>query len=468
MQTASQRAMYTALLVAAANFMDFLDGSIIATALPQMGRTFHVSAVAVNVGMTAYMLSLSVFIPLSGWLAERYGSRAIFSTAIAIFTGASVLCGLCNRLMPFTAARILQGFGGAMMAPVGRTAVYKTTAKQDLIRATAYLVWPALMAPVLGPPLGGLITTYASWRWIFFLNVPLGAAAVIAARFFIDADPADEPSPFDWPGFLLCASSTTAFMYCLEMVGRQDTPWKAASALLGYSVVAGAASLWRFSTTRHPLIDLKPLKIKTFSVTVYGGSLFRIALNAVPFLLPLLFQLVYGLSAFASGCLVLALFAGNLLMKVVTTPVLQRFGFRSTLIVNGALVAALIAACGWLSPSTPKPVIVAVLFANGLFRSMQFTSFATIAFADVPKEGVGAASTFMSMIQQLATAMGVAFGAIALRAAAYWHGHSYDSLTMPDFTAAFVVVGVIALAGIADSVQLPADAGALVSRRQAS
>lgn len=458
----SQRTIYTALLVAGAFFMEFLDGSIIATALPQMGKTFHESPVALNIGMTAYMLSLSIFIPLSGWLVDRYGARGVFTMAIAIFTLASMLCGLCNNLTEFTLARILQGFGGAMMVPVGRIAVYKDTPKEDLIRATAFLVWPALAAPILGPPLGGFITTFSSWRWIFFLNIPLGLIAMVLSQFLIDGNRDAEKRPFDWTGFVLSASAMTTFMYCLELIGRQTTPWGQAGWLLAYSVVAGAAAICWFRTAPHPLLDLHAMKAKTFSVTIYGGSLFRIALSAVPFLLPLLFQLVYHLSAFAAGSLLLALFAGNLAMKSVTTYVLQRFGFRSTLLVNGAIAAALMAACGLLVPSTPTWIIVTVLFANGLFRSMQFTCLATIAFADVPRGDVGAASTFMSMVQQLSNGFGIAIGAIALRLAAAYHGRSHDALTMSDFTIAFAIIGLLALCGLVDSFQLPKTAGAQV------
>jgi EmrB/QacA subfamily drug resistance transporter len=459
--------MHTALLVAGAYFMEFLDGSIIATALPQMGRTFHENPVALNIGMTAYMLSISVFIPLSGWLADRYGSRSIFSIAITIFTVSSMFCGFCNNLTEFTIARIIQGFGGAMMVPVGRAVVYKDTAKEDLIRATAYLVWPALVAPILGPPLGGFITTYWSWRWIFFLNIPLGLIAIALTQVLIEIGRDNETRPFDWLGFILSASSTTTFMYCLELIGRQTTPWREVGWMMAYSIAAGAAGIWWFLTAKHPLIDLKSLKIKTFSVTIYGGSLFRIAISAVPFLLPLLFQLVYKLSAFAAGSLLLALFAGNLAMKSVTTYVLQRFGFRSTLLVNGAAVAALIALCGFLAPSTPTWIIVVVLFANGLFRSMQFTSLATLAFADIPRSDVGAASTFMSMTQQLAGGLGIALGAIALRIAAYSHGHAHNALDMSDFTIAFAILAVVSLIGLGDALQLPKTAGAHVSGKRA-
>jgi EmrB/QacA subfamily drug resistance transporter len=458
--------MHTAFLVAGVYFMEFLDGSIIATALPQMGRSFHENPIALNIGMSAYMLSLSVFIPLSGWLANRHGARKIFTIAITIFMLASVLCGLCNGIMEFTLARILQGFGGAMMVPVGRAAVYKNTAKKNLVRATAYLVWPALVAPILGPPLGGFITTYSSWRWIFFLNVPLGLIAVTLTQFLIESGKDNTARPFDWLGFLLMSSAMTACMYSLELIGRESSNWMQPGFLMVYGIAAGAAAIWWFSTANHPLLDLESLKFKSFSISVYGGSFFRTAINAVPFLLPLLFQLVYGLSAFAAGSMMLALFAGNFAMKSVTTTILRRFGFRSILIVNGVIVAILIAACGLLVPNTPRWIIYTVLFAGGLVRSMQFTCQSTLAFADVPRDNVGSASTFMSMIQQLSNGMGIAVGAIVLRIGIHFSGHPHDALKMSDFTIAFGLLGVIALVGVADVFQLPKNAGALVSGRQ--
>ena len=319
-----------------------------------------------------------------------------------------------------------------------------------------------MAAPILGPPLGGFITIYASWRWIFFLNIPLGIIAMVLSQFLIGGDRDNVRRPFDWAGFVLSASAMTTFMYCLEMMGRQTTPWGQAGGLLAYSLVAGTAAICWFRTATHPLIDLQAMKAKTFSVTIYGGSLFRIALSAVPFLLPLLFQLVYHLRAFAAGSLLLALFAGNLAMKAVTTFVLRRFGFRSTLLINGTIAAALMAACGLLVPSTPTWIIVTVLFANGLFRSMQFTCLATIAFADVPRGDVSAASTFMSMVQQLSSGFGIAVGAIALRMDAAYHGRSHDALTMSDFTVAFAIIGLLAFCGRVDAFQLPPTAGAQV------
>src|ERR1700737_1936291 len=414
----SAKSTSIAILVAGAFFMENLDGTIIATALPQIGRSFQVNPVDLNIGMTAYMLMLAVFIPVSGWFADRFGARTVFVSAIAVFTLSSILCGLSNGLWQFTASRIMQGIGGAMMVPVGRLVVLRTTEKRNLMQSITYITWPGLVAPVVGPPLGGFITTYASWHWIFFLNVPLGLLAMILAALWVTNSREEQPKPFDWLGFVLCGTACVTFMYGLELIGRQDTQWLTALLFLVCGSVLGALAIFHFRSAPAPVIDLVSLKMKTFAITVWGGSLFRIAISVSPFLLPLMFQVGFGLNAFQSGLLMLGLFAGNLGMKIVTTPVLRRCGFRNVLIVNGILTALVILGCAALTPHTPRIVILAVLFVNGLSRSMQFTRLSTIAFADIPKSQLSSATSFSSMVTQLSMGTGVAAGAIALRFAA--------------------------------------------------
>src|SRR3954465_10315065 len=275
-----------ALLVAGAFFMENLDGTVIATALPQMAQTFGVGAVDLNVGMTAYMLTLAVFIPVSGWVADRLGARTVFASAIGLFTLASILCGISNGLPEFTAARVLQGMGGALMVPVGRLVVLRTTDKKDLVRSIAYITWPGLAAPVIGPPVGGFITTYSSWRWIFFLNVPLGLIGIALALWWITNDREETARPFDWLGFALAGTACTSFMYSLELLGRRDAPWLTVGVFLGYGVLAGWLAVWPVRRTPHPLVDLACLKVRTFAIVIWGGSLFRIAISVSPFLLP--------------------------------------------------------------------------------------------------------------------------------------------------------------------------------------
>jgi EmrB/QacA subfamily drug resistance transporter len=469
-------------LVAAAFFMENLDGTIIATALPQMARSFHIHPVDLSIGITSYLLTLAVFIPISGWVADRFGVRSVFTAALAIFTAASVLCGMTNGLAEFTAARVLQGLGGAMMVPVGRLAVLRATPKENLMRAISVITWPGLVAPIIGPPLGGFITTYSSWRWIFYLNLPLGLIGMVLAWRFISPARDAEKRPFDGLGFVLCGIAGTAIMYAMELIGRADASWAEAFVFLLLGLATGAAAWVHLKRAAHPVIDLSAFRIKTFAVASGGGSLFRISIGAVPFLVPLMFQLGFGMNAFRSGLLTLAIFAGNLSMKLITTPTMKRFGFRSVLIVNGACAALSLAAIGLLTPATPYVWILAVLFVSGLARSLQFTAINTLSFADVPKPQMSGASTLSSTLGQMTMGMGVAAGAIALRAAAWLHGHGAHSATNAatsaataaatptvspaDFSLAFVLVAALSAIAIVDVFGLDPRAGAHVSGHQ--
>jgi EmrB/QacA subfamily drug resistance transporter len=468
MKPTLSRGSAVALLVAGAYFMENLDGTIIVTALPQMARSFHVFALDLNIGVSAYLLTLAALIPASGWMADRCGLRTVFAGAIVVFTAASMLCGLCQSLTAFTLARILQGMGGAMMVPVGRLAVLRTTEKHELINAIATITWPGLAAPLLGPPLGGFIATYASWHWIFFLNVPLGLAALVAALRLLPRGK-EPPRPFDGIGFVLTGAACFALVYGLELVSRdQASRNTVALTLLGTAAIWGTA--WIHARRQaHPLLDLRAMDIRSYAVTIRGGACYRMAIAAMPFLLPLLFQIGFGLSGFAAGGLVLAVFAGNLVMKPLTTPILRRFSFRATLLVNGGLNACLIFACALLAPSTPVPAVVALLFASGMTRSMQFTALNTLAFADVPEGWMSGANTVFNMVQQLFMAMGIALGAVALRIAGLLGpGAAPGVIPLGDFRTAFVLIGAISLLGMVDVLGLDSAAGNNVRLRKAN
>jgi EmrB/QacA subfamily drug resistance transporter len=455
--------MLIALIVAGAFFMENLDGTVIATALPQMAHSFGTSPVVLSIGMTAYLLTLAVFIPISGWIADRYGARTVFGSAIAVFTVSSLLCGISNGLWSFTGARILQGIGGAMMVPVGRLVVLRGTEKADLLRALAYVTWPGLIAPVLGPPVGGFITTYASWRWIFYLNLPLGLAALVLTWLFIANDRMDKRAPFDTIGFVLTGVGLGALMYGFELLGQTDTPWVQATLCLAIGLLSGAAAVWHARRAAHPLLDLSALKIPTFAIAIWGGSLFRIAIGTVPFLVPLMLQIGFGLNAFSSGLLVLALFAGNLGIKPLTTGILRQFGFRAVLIVNGLLNAVMILACALLSADTPSAIIAVVLFVGGACRSLQFTCLASLSFSDIAPAQMSGASTFSSTVQQLTMGMGIAVGAMGLHLAMVLRGAVSAAPSVMDFRVAFVIVALIAGVGVYDCFALDRQAGAQVS-----
>ena len=452
------------LLVAGAFFMEMLDGTVIVTALPQIGRSFHVSPVALNLGITGYLLALAVFIPIGGWMADRAGARFVFAGALALFTLASVLCGLSRGLWSFAGARLLQGAGGAAMVPVGRLIVLRTTAKEHLVSAIGTIVWPGLVAPVLGPPLGGFLVLHASWPWIFFLNVPLGLIAIALTFALVPIDRENaRPRPLDRLGFLLSGGALVLVVGAVDALGNGQQRPAIALPLLGAGLMLGAAGVRHLRRHPTPLIDLSPLRIPTFAAVAWGGSLLRVAIGSLPFLLPLLFQIGFGFDALISGALLMFVFAGNLAMKTVTTPMLRRFGFRRVMLVNGVLVAGSIAACALLARETSYWLVAAILFAGGAFRSMQFTSLATIQFADIPNHRVADANTLAAIVQQLMLGLGVVFGAALLNASAWLRGHPPGEPGPVDFHAAFLVTALVALLGLLDTLRLDRDAGSRVS-----
>jgi EmrB/QacA subfamily drug resistance transporter len=460
---------YVTTLIAGAFFMEMLDGTIIATALPQMAHSFHVGPVSLNIGMTAYLLTLAVFIPISGWVTDRFGARSIFATAIAVFTLASVLCGASRTLTEFILMRILQGVGGAMMVPVGRLIVLRTAPKDQLTQALAYITWPGLSALVIGPPLGGFITTYASWHWIFFLNLPIGIVALVLALLWIENVRGGELHPFDWSTFLLGGFASAGAVYAMEELGGEGGHWQLPGGILALSLLSGTAAV--VIARRNParsLIDFDSLKLKTYSLSIYGASAFRVAVGVLPFLLPLMFQITFGLTAFQSGLYLLALFAGDLSMKAFVIQVLRRFGFRHVLIVNRVITAASMALCATFSRTTPTALIVGILFFHGACRSMEFTALTTLAFSEIRWSSMSRANGFLSAVMQLSSGMGVAVGAITLRLVAQARGHSSTLPQLSDFQTAILLMAVLALGPAFDSLGLACDAGALTSghRRQ--
>ena len=444
-----------ALLVAGTFFMENLDGTILTTAAPSIGKSLGVPSVAVGVTITAYLLTLAVLIPLSGWITRRFGSRRVFLVAIAVFTIASILCAVSTSLTELTIMRVLQGIGGAMMVPVGRLAVLRVTDRSDLVRAIALLTWPALVAPVIAPLAGGLITTYATWHWIFLINVPLGVIAFIAALRLIPMEPLEIPPRLDWIGLLLTCSGLGALVYLGSLFSEgsfgvlEIVVW----AVGGFGMVGLAIA--HQLRTRHPLLDLRALRIETFRLSHAGGSLFRLSVSAVPFLLPLLFQDVFGWSPVFSGAIVLFVFIGNIAIKPATTPLLRRFGFR-TVIIGATTAAALsMALMSFIAASTPWWLVILLLTFSGIARSVGFTAYNTIAFADVKRVEMTDANTLASTLQQVAAGFGVAVGAIALRAGDLIVGGNGAG----SFQLAFAVLAVLTVAATVEALRLTATGG---------
>ncbi|RTQ34351.1 MFS transporter [Variovorax gossypii] len=460
-ESASKR---IALTVAAAFFMETLDATVIVTALPAIGAGFGIGALDASLGVTVYLIAMAALVPAAGWCAGRFGARRVFALAVGTFTLASLACGLAPSFEVFVAARVLQGAAAAFMSPVGRLVVLRETPKHRLIEAIGTITWPGLIAPVIGPPLGGLIATHASWRWIFLLNVPLGLVGLwLVMRLFPRrADAA--PVRFDATGFVLTAIALAALVEGLTRLGGPQPGSAVTLGLLAAGVVTALAAVWHARRVATPLLDLRALAVPTYALaTATAGFVSRIAINASPFLLPLMFQIGFGMSAFHGGSMLLVYMAGNLAMKSATTAVLRRYGFRNVLTVNGAICAATLFGCGLLSPGDPLPLMCVLLFVAGMARSMNFTAISTLAFADVPDEIRAGASTLGTMLQQVSLALGVALGAMVLGASQALRGA--PAVELADFRHAWYVVGLLMAIATLMTLRLDRQAGMAVSRR---
>ena len=461
MPAAPLRQVLVPLIVACALFMENLDSTVIATALPAIARSLDEDPLRLNLAITSYLLSLAVFIPLSGWVADRYGARSVFRAAIVVFTLGSACCGAAQSLPELVAARILQGMGGAMMVPVGRLVMLRTVPKSELVRAMSFLTVPALIGPVLGPPLGGFIVTYSSWRWIFYINLPIGVLGIVLATLFIENVKESGDWPLDLRGFLLAGAGLAGLMFGFETAGRGVLPLPLVAALLAAGALSTVLYVLHSRVHSYPIIDLKLLRIPTFAAAVTGGSLFRIGIGALPFLLPLMLQLGFGLTPFASGLLTFASAAGAMTMKMTAAPIIRTFGFRRVLLGNAVISCVFVMSYALFTPTTPHWLILAAFLAGGFFRSLQFTSTNTLIFADVPPPLMSRATSFQSMAQQLSVSIGVGIGALLLHVTLLLHGRS--ELQAGDFSGAFLAVALISLSSILFYLPLAREAGAEMS-----
>jgi EmrB/QacA subfamily drug resistance transporter len=452
------------LIVGCALFMELLDSTVITTALPAMARSLHEDPIRLNLAITSYLLSLAVFIPVSAWVADRFGARLVFRAAIVIFTIGSVLCGISQSLPQLVGARILQGCGGAMMVPVGRLVILKTVPKRHLVTAMSYLSIPALIGPVVGPPVGGFIVTYSSWRWIFFINVPICVLGIVMVTLFIKDIREDHVPPLDLLGFILTGIGLAALVFGFESVGRGELPPALVTALMVGGALCMGLYVLHFRRARHPIIDLGLFAIPTFRISTVGGGLFRMGIGAMPFLLALLLQLAFGINPFKSGLIIFASALGALTMKLAINPIIRFFGFRTLLIFNGVISAFFMLCCALFRPTTPHLVIALVLFSGGFFRSLQFTCINALGYADVPQRLMSNASSLASMGQQLSISLGVAIAALALRVGMAMH-HS-RALTAHDIVPAFLLTGCLGLLGSLVFVPLSHHAGAELSGRR--
>ena len=449
-----------ALLVAGCFLMEILDGTIVVTAAPRIGASLGVPASSISLVVSAYLVTLAVLIPLSGWVGARFGARPVFLAAIVIFTAASALCAVSTSLPELVAFRVLQGLGGAMMVPVGRLVVLAKTPRQDLMKMIAFLVWPALIAPVFAPLAGGFITTYASWHWLFLVNVPLGAIAFLAALRLVESPPTPQPPQLDRIGVIFTCSGLGALTYDADLISQSSPQWLVVAMVGAAAVVLLTAAVRHLWIAEHPLINLRTLRIVTFGASIGGSAVFWLAVGAVPFLLPLLFQEVFGWSPVKSGAIVLFVFLGNVGIKPATTYLYRRFSFRTVLLASTAGLAASLVACAFLTGGTPLAVIASVALLGGIARSVGSTGYTTLTFSDVPDEHLRDANTLQATNQQLAFGLGVTLGAVFLRA-----GGPIGDLLLPSagreaaYSVAFVLLALVSLVAAAGALRLPARAG---------
>ena len=403
---------YLPWVVATALFMEQLDSTIVNTGIPAMAHSLGVTPLSLKAVVTSYTLSLAVCIPLSGWLAERFGSRRVFLWALAMFTLSSVLCGLAVSAPMLVAARVPQGIAAAMMMPVGRMAIVRTFAKGELLLAMNFVIIPALLGPLLGPTVGGLIVHWASWREIFFVNLPVGLAALWFGHKHMPDYHGDAARPLDVRGLLLFGGGAGLLSWLLEIFGEHDLAGGEMWALFGVALVLFLAYGWHAHSAPYPLLRLSLLRTRTFRVAVLGGFVTRLGVGGMPFLLPLLFQLGLGLPAWQAGLLMMPAAAAAMVMKVVSTALLRRFGYRQILVVNTVLVAITMASYALVTPATPIIAIVMLGLVMGLFNSLQFSSMNTMAYADIEERDVSMASTMASTLQQMSLSFGLACGSL--------------------------------------------------------
>ncbi len=453
------------LIVATALFMENMDSTVIATSLPAIAADIGTSPLTLKLAITSYLLSLAVFIPASGWTADRFGARAVFSIAIAVFMVGSIGCALSSSVTHFVIARILQGIGGAMMTPVGRLVLLRSIDKSALVNAMAWVTVPALVGPVVGPPLGGFITTYFSWHWIFLINIPIGLLGIFMALRYIDPIRSEDPERFDLYGLILAGIGLGGIAFGLSVAGLNLLPWTVVVALIAVGSISMTLYVIHAKRTASPVLDFTLMRLPTLRASILGGFLFRLGIGALPFLLPLLMQVGFGLSPFRSGLVTFASAVGAMGMKTLAARIIRTFGFRNIMVINAVVSSVFLAACALFTVTTPLLLIMIILAVGGFFRSLQFTAINTVAYAEVEPAQMSRATTLVSVNQQLAISAGVAVGAFSVETTMLVHHVS--ELSAADFAPAFIVVAIISAISAYFFYQMPDDAGHEISGRKA-
>jgi EmrB/QacA subfamily drug resistance transporter len=451
------------MILAVALFMEQMDSTVIATSLPAIAADIGADPISLKLALTAYFVALAIFIPVSGWMSDRFGPRNVFRVAIGVFVLGSVLCGFAWSLETFVGARFLEGMGASMMTPVARLVLVRAIPRSEFVSAMAFLTIPALLGPLTGPPLGGFLTTYLSWHWIFWINVPIGIAGIVLATIYLPPIEPRRPRQIDTLGFVLAAIAFAGIIFGLSVISLPAIPVFAGYGAVATGGLAAILYLRHARRTEHPLLDPRLFRLPLFRSAIVSGLFFRIGLGAVPFLLPLMLQLAFGLTAFESGMITFVGALGAILSKFVAERIFARFGFKRVLFCMAATSCAFLAAHALFFPDTPRMAIYAVLFVGGLTRSVFMTGLNALTFADVDEEEASQATAISAVGQQLSVALGVAIAGATLSAASVLTG---GELSLTAFHIAWVVVAAVAALGALPYLRLPPDAGADVSGHQ--
>jgi EmrB/QacA subfamily drug resistance transporter len=452
--------------VASALFMQSIDTTALSTALPTLARAFATNPIHLKLCLTAYIMALAVFVPASAWMADRFGARRVFMGAMMVFLLGSVLCAQSHSLLQLVGARILQGAGGAMMTPVGRIIVVGSHPREQLVKAMIWLTTPAMLGPILGPPLSGLILSVADWPWIFYINIPVGILGVAAVFRFVPRIRQPHPGRFDAKGYVLAATAISAAMIGAEALGVDLFPaWVQVGAWL-LAASAGAVYVIYARGRDKPVLDLRLLKIATYRVNQTGGSLIRMTLGAMPFLLPLLLQGGLGWTPLQAGGLTMASALGSMSARLGAQAVLQKYGFKRTLIATALLCGVLVASTGWFRSATPVALMAGALALGGFLRSNHLTAVSSMAFADIPDNQVSQASSFTAVVQQMSQALGITLAGLMLHTAQVLSGPAVRPLDPHNFILPFAAVGLCGMLAALTYLPLPANAGASLHGRE--
>ncbi len=430
-----------ALTVAGALFMEGFDSAVILTSLPQMALDLHESPLHLSVAVTAYLIALAILIPISGWVADRFGARRVYCGSILVFIAGSLVCALSGSMPVLVIGRFVQGMGGSMMSPVGRLILTRGVEKRSLVHIMNYMLLPAIVGPTLGPVVGGFITTYASWRWNFFINVPVGLIGLIAAARFIPSSPPVPPGPFDWRGFALIGVAAAALQTLIEAFGHQLLPAPLLAGLAALIVLCSGLYAVHARVRREPLIDPALFRIRSFSVAVLAGSVARAGVFSTQILLPTLLQLVFGYSAFHSGLLTFLVSAGAFLARPALTFVLRHFGFRRALFYGCLAASAMLAGFSRFRVTTPELLFALYILGFSVIRSSIFSSMGALSLADIEHADMGRSNAVSLFAQRLSMSFGVSFGAASLALTSARH-----PLGQHDFTLAFLAAAALTAA----------------------